>query len=84
MKTKSLPLVYLNAESLSERETLAQLLSPYSWANGEHGMMLTGVALAKCVEENEAIVSYSLRKSLQFALTETNRTGAGDVCLNML
>jgi hypothetical protein len=84
MKTKSLPLVYLNADSTSERETLTQLLSPYSWADGEHGMMLTDVAFAKCVKENEMIVSRSLHKSLQFALAETIRTGAGDVCLNTL
>ena len=84
MKANSLPLIYLDAESSSEREVLAQILSPYSWAEGEHGMMLTAPALAKCLSENEAAFSGSLRASLQFALAETYRAGAGDVCLNTL
>ena len=68
MKTKTLDIVYLNPTNESERETLQCLLAPYSWADGEFGLMLTDAAFEECVESLPNRTAKAVKEFLKSAL----------------
>ena len=82
MKTKTLDIVYLNPTNESELETLHGLLAPYSWADGEFGLMLTDAAFEECVESLPKRTAKAVKEFLKGALNKVRKSSAGDVCLN--
>ena len=82
MNAKSSPVVYLTPSNAKECEAFRSLLEPYSWAIGEFGLMLTNVAFAESVEDLSTGAENENQAFLKAALSEVQKMGAGDVCLN--
>lgn len=82
MTTQTSTIVYLNAKTEAERDTVHDILAPHSWAAGEFGLMLTDAAFKECVESLPARTGKSVKAFLRKALVATRRAQAGDVCLN--
>lgn len=82
MTTKASNVVYLTPADKAERDTFFELLAPHSWADGEHGLMLTDVAFEDCVMSLPPASGKNIAAVLNNALEMVRKTGAGDVCLN--
>ena len=82
MTTQTSTIVYLNAKTETERDTVHDILAPHSWAAGEFGLMLTDAAFKECVKSLPTRTGKSVKVFLREALVAVRKSRAGDVCLN--
>jgi hypothetical protein len=81
--TKSTTL-FLWCSTESEREMWRSLLGPYSWADGEFGMLCTSSQFFEFCDDlrSRSDISSVIRRQVKRYVSILKRRCGGDVCLN--